>query len=580
MTHHSLARRKPAHKSRKPAHSLLALAALLLTLSPLPTYACTNLLVTKGASNNNSCMVSYAADSHTRYGCLAFYPGANHPAGSLLPIREWGTNRPLATIPQVPVTYNVVGNMNEHQVVIGESTWGGEERFRDPEGGLDYGSLMYLALQRSTTAREAIQCFVDLANTWGYASSGESISFADPNEVWFFECIAKAPEVVEGVNRNKGIVWVAVRIPDGYISAHANQARIRRFPLNDPENCLYAPDVISHARSLGLYTGADADFSFADTYGPADASTVRSCDARVWAFFRRFGAEDMEPYTNYALGKDLRKPLPLYVKAKAPLGIAQVAHMMRDHFEDTPLDMTQDLGAGGHSLPYRWRPMTFASEGKTYLNERAIATQQTGFWFIGQCRAGFTPKQLGGVFWFAVDDAGTSPLTPIYTCSRRISPHYALGQKASMLQYSSQSMFWLCNRIAQFAYLRYDQIGAEVLSHAQAHEAARVAELPLTDRAAALLYAKDPELAYRFLTDYSVNTAQQLFDRWQALDNYLLVKYIDGNTKSQHPDGSFLHNAWSDSIPEQIRFPGYNQAWKDNVAKTAGKRLRVPKEKK
>jgi dipeptidase len=555
-------------------HSILLFTVLIL-LSGNRAHACTNLLITKGASADGSCMVTYAADSHTRYGCLAFYPAALYPTGTMMDVREWGTNRYLGKIPQASETYSVVGNMNEHQVVIGESTWGGPESHRDPQGIMDYGSLMYIGLQRARTARQAIEVFTTLANEYGYASSGESISFADPNEVWFMDVIGKAPRIVNGENLNKGIVWVAIRLPDGTISAHANQARIRRFPLDDPDNCLYAPDVIEHARETGLYQGPDSLFSFAGAYGPADGSTIRGCDARVWAFFNKHGAEDMAPYLSYALGHNPDRPLPLYVKAKEKLTLKQVADMMRDHYEGTPMDMTCDIGAGGHDLPYRWRPMGFEVDGKQYINERAIATQQTGFWFVGQCRSWF-PHEIGGIFWFGVDDAGTSPLTPVYTSSLEVSPHYAMGQDASILQYSPHSMFWLCNRIAQFAYLRYNQIGAEVRQAVDDHENSRIAEIPHTDSLAMELWERDPMEARRFLTDYSLGTASDLFNRWQNLDIHLLVKYIDGNIKRQNPDGSFATNGHSDSIPPAPVYGGYNQRWKEAVVKDTGERLLTP----
>lgn len=555
-------------------HSILLFTVLIL-LSGNRAHACTNLLITKGASADGSCMVTYAADSHTRYGCLAFYPAALYPTGTMMDVREWGTNRYLGKIPQASETYSVVGNMNEHQVVIGESTWGGPESHRDPQGIMDYGSLMYIGLQRARTARQAIEVFSTLANEYGYASSGESISFADPNEVWFMDVIGKAPRIVNGENLNKGIVWVAIRLPDGTISAHANQARIRRFPLDDPDNCLYAPDVIEHARETGLYQGPDSLFSFAGAYGPADGSTIRGCDARVWAFFNKHGAEDMAPYLSYALGHNPDRPLPLYVKAKEKLTLKQVADMMRDHYEGTPMDMTCDIGAGGHDLPYRWRPMGFEVDGKQYINERAIATQQTGFWFVGQCRSWF-PHEIGGIFWFGVDDAGTSPLTPVYTSSLEVSPHYAMGQDASILQYSPHSMFWLCNRIAQFAYLRFNQIGAEVRQAVDDHENSRIAEIPHTDSLAMELWERDPMEARRFLTDYSLGTASDLFNRWQNLDIHLLVKYIDGNIKRQNPDGSFATNGHSDSIPPAPVYGGYNQRWKEAVVKDTGERLLTP----
>ena len=389
--------------------------------------------------------------------------------------------------------------------------------------------------------------------------------------MWFLEIIGKAPKKVNGVNVNKGAVWVAVRIPDGYISAHANQARITRFPLNDPENCLYAKDVITHAREQDLFKGADKDFSFADAYGPADASTIRGCDARVWSFFNRFATEDMGAFLKYAMGDVTKERMPLYVKAKKKLSVKDVADMMRDHYEGTAMDMTKDIGAGGNTLPYRWRPMSFEVDGKTYLNERAIATQQTGFWFVGQCRSN-VPNEVGGIFWFGVDDAATSPLTPVYTSSSSISSHYALGN-GSMLEYSNSSMFWITNRIAQFAYLRYNHIGAEVRTIIDQHENARIKEVEAIDKTAMLLYKENPAFVKEFLTNYSVNTANGLFEKWKKLDEYLLVKYIDGNTKKQNPDGSFVNNGHSKVIPPAPDFPGYNEIWKRAVKEQAGTRL-------
>lgn len=544
---------------------------LAIMLSTVQSESCTNLLITKGASADGSTMVSYSADSHTRYGTLVHYPAATYLKGSMVKVYEWGKDRYLGEIPQVEKTYSVIGNMNEHQIIIGESTWGGLKSQLDPEGLLDYGSLMYLALQRAKTAREAIRVITTLANEHGYASSGESISIADPNEVWFLEMIGKAPKMVNGKNVNKGMVWVAIKLPEGTISAHANQARITQFPLNDSENCLYAKDVISHARELGIFKGKDSEFSFADTYGPADGSTIRGCDARVWSFFNRFAAEDMHPYLKYAMGDNTQKRMPLYVKAKHKLSIKEVADMMRDHYEGTAMDMTKDIGAGGNTLPYRWRPMDFEVDGKTYLNERAIATQQTGFWFVGQSRS-YMPKEIGGIFWFAVDDASTSPLTPIYTSSTAISSHYALGN-GSMIEYSPTSMFWLTNRIAQFAYLRYDQIGAEVRSEIDKHENAKIAETKAIDKTATIMAQESPLFVSEFLTNYSVNTANALFEKWRKMDEYLLVKYIDGNTKKQNPNGTFMNNGHSTTIPPTPNWAGYNEMWKRAVKENAGYRL-------
>lgn len=552
---------------------LLITFALIIGLNQ--SKGCTNLLITPRASLDGSAMVSYSADSHTRYGTLVHYPAAKHPKGSMLKIYEWGKNRYLGEIPQVEETYAVIGNMNEHQLIIGESTWGGVKEQFDPQGVLDYGSLMYIALQRAKTAREAIEVITSLADQYGYASTGESISIADTKEVWILEMIGRAPKIVNGKNVQKGMVWVAIRLPDGTISGHANQARITTFPLNDPNNCLYAKDVISHARERGLFKGKDSEFSFAHVYGPADASTIRGCDARVWSFFNKWGAESMERYLPYALGDPSKERMPLYIKPKAKLSVLDVANMMRDHFDGTPMDMTKDIGAGGNELPYRWRPMSFEVNGKTYVNERAIATQQTGFWFVGQSRS-YVPNEIGGLFWFGVDDAATSPLTPIYTSSKAISNHYALGN-GSMIEYSPTSMFWLTNRIAQFAYLRYNHIGAEIHKIIREHEEAKVIETKAIDNAAMAIAKENPAYLSEFLTNYSVGTANSLFEKWRKLDEYLLVKYIDGNIKKQNPDGTFTNNGHCEEIPTPPQFGGYTEMWKRAVIENAGERLELKK---
>jgi len=552
--------------------TLLTFAFSLLTITG---FACTNLIITKGASTDGSVMVTYAADSHIRYGTLVHYPAAKYRAGTMLPIYEWGRDRYLGTIPQADETYNVIGNMNEHQLIIGESTWGGLAELRDPDAILDYGSLMYITLQRTRTAREAIALYTSLADQYGYASSGESISIADPNEAWILEIIARKPEVVNGVNIRKGAVWVAVRIPDGHISAHANCARITTFPLNDPENCLYSPDVISHARELGLFEGNYEEFSFADTYCPLDFGSMRGCEARVWSFFNKHGAEDMSKYIDHASGHNPNNRLPLSVKAKHKLSVTMAADMMRDHFEDTPFDMRNDIGAGGNSLPYRWRPMSFEIDGEEYINERAIATQQTGFWFVGQAR-NWLPDIIGGIFWFAVDDAGTSPITPVYSSSTGISEHYALGN-GSMIEYSPTSMFWLTNRIAQFAYLRYDEIGAEVVAAVRAHEHEMVAKIASSDAQAILFYKKSPRRAVKYLTSFSINEANALFDKWNNFDKYLLVKYIDGNTKRQDENGAFITNGHSATIPPTPIQKGYNERFKRAIVNEIGGKIKVVK---
>lgn len=546
--------------------------------------ACTNFIVTKGASTDGSVMVTYAADSHALYGALYHTPGGKHKAGTTLPIYEWDTGRYLTAIPQPAITWSTIGNMNCHSLVIGETTYGGREELTDPTGKIDYGSLIYVTLQRATTAREAITTIVELANTQGYASEGESFSIADPDEAWIMELIGKGFEDDgQGGNARKGIVWVARRIPDGYVSGHANQARITTFPKDDPENCLYAPDVISFAREMGYFEGADDDFSFADAYCPADFGTVRGCDARVWAFFHRV-ADGMDEYRDYAMGYDLKKRMPLWVKPRAKVSPKELFDCMRDHYEGTPMDMTSDLGAGGHACPYRWRPMEFEVDGVKYLNERATATQQTGFWFVAQARPNVTRDM--GILWFGVDDAATSCLTPIY-CSASEVPECFREDNGSMLDYSPTSAFWLFNRVTNFAYMRYDMMSADIRKAVDAWENNKAeVQIPLADMEAAKLPAKK---RVRYLTDYSVRTAQQLFDRWSKLDKYLLLKYIDGNVKSEHAsvleylDGPgsaahFVENGNGRNIPDNIQFPGYNEKWKRAVAADNGEVLKVIKQ--
>jgi len=544
---------------------------LLLALSVTAGYACTNLIVTKGASTDGSVMVTYAADSYTRYGTLVHYPAAKHKPGEMRRILQWGQDHYLGEIPEATYTYNVIGNMNEHQLVIGETTWGGRPELRDPQGIVDYGSLEYICLQRCTKAREAIELFVKLANEFGYASSGESLSFADTEEAWILEVIAKKPDVVNGVNRNKGVVWVAVRIPDGYISAHANCARITTFPKNDPANCIYAPDVISHAREIGIYEGSDEDFSFADTYCPLSFSLMRSCEARVWSFFNRWGDLDMNAYLDFAMADNPKNRMPLYVKPKAKLSVLDLASMMRDHYEGTPFDMTTDIGAGSNETPYRWKQNDWTVDGVKYSNARPISTQQTGFWFVAQCRS-WLPDEIGGVFWFAVDDSGTSALTPVYSSSRAVSWHYALGN-GSMVEYSESSMFWLNNRIAQFAYLRYNPVGLEVQERIAAHEKTMVEKVAAADTKA--LAMKSEKQRLKFLTEFSVSEADALFDEWYKLDKYLLVKYMDGTVKWQNEDGTFKTNGSTDYIPVSPDWPGYSEKFKRAIVNDNGTLLKV-----
>ena len=540
---------------------LFTLAFLAGTATAL---ACTNFIVTKGASTDGSVMVTYAADSHQLYGALYKHNGGKQKA-KMLAVNEWDTGRYLGLIEQLPVTYATVGNMNEHSLIITETTYGGRHELEDKNGIMDYGSLIYIALQRAKTAREAIAVIVELANKYGYASSGESFSIADADEAWIMELIGKGSKLdAKGNNLRKGIVWVARRIPDGYVSGHANQARISTFPLNDKENCLYAPDVISFAREMGYFNGKDEEFSFCDAYAPADFGALRGCEARVWAFFRTV-AEGMDQYTDYAMGHNPKNRMPLWVKPAQKVSPKQVFDAMRDHYEGTPMDMTTDIGAGGNACPYRWRPMYFKVDGVEYCNERATATQQTGFWLCGQARKGKT-----GILWFGTDDAATSPLTPIY-CNTTEVPWCLSEENGSMLHYSPTSMFWVTNRIANFAYLRYNVIGKRVREEVDKWENEKLAEVLKVDAKVATL---SPKKAQKLLTDYSTVTAQTLFEKWDSLDKYLLVKFIDGNTKAENAKG-FIDNGNGKNIPDKIEQSGYSEKWKRAVVEDNGEVLKV-----
>ncbi|MBO5351639.1 MAG: C69 family dipeptidase [Alistipes sp.] len=533
-------------------------AALALAFTNVAD-ACTNFIITRGASTDGSNMVTYAADSHALYGSLySHVPGKYTP---YLDIREWDSGRPLGQIAQVPTTYRTLGNSNEHSLFITETTFGGRPELEDPKGGIDYGSLIYITLQRAKTAREAIQIIVDLANTYGYCSSGESFSLIDPKEAWIMELIGKGPN-------DKGIVWVARRIPDGYVSAHANQARITTFPWDDPENCLYAPDVADVARKFGWFEGENKDFSFSDAYAPADFGALRGCEARVWAFFRTV-ASGMDKYEDYAMGHNPKNKMPLWIKPDQKISPKQVMDCMRDHYEGTKMDMTTDIGAGGEALPYRWRPMYWTVDGVEYCNERATATQQTGFWLVGQAR----PEKVG-ILWFGTDDAATSPLTPIYVNSQEV-PECLKEGNGSMLKYSDTSMFWITNRVAQFAYLRYNIIGKHVRAEVDKWENAMLELIKKIDINMANVGYK-PKKVKKIATEFSVNTAQTLFNGWVELDKYLMVKYIDGNVKGEDENG-FIDNGNGLDIPGKIEQPGYSEHWKRAVAKDKGEILKVVK---
>ena len=611
------------------------LSVLALTAAAQKADACTNVIVTKGASADGSNMVTYAADSHWLYGELYFHPAMDWAAGSMLRINEWDSGRYLGDIPQVAHTYKTVGNMNEHQLIIGETTWGGRMELMDKNGKIDYGSLIYVALQRAKTAREAIKVIVDLANEHGYFSEGETFSIADKEEAWIMDLVGKGTSGSDG--SGKGIVWVARRIPDGYICAHANQARIGTFPKNDPENCLYAPDVISFAKAKGYFQGADEDFSFCDAYCPLDFGGLRGCEARVWSAFNILGkgkitfspeyaygakagrsaevdvdngtgaevdaengvdgkavvmvTKDASDYLDYAMGYNKNNRMPLFIKPDKKVSVKELADVMRDHYEGTPMDMTTDIGAGGNALPYRWRPMGFEVNGKNYVNERAIATQQTGFWFLAQARN--LPDIIGGLLWFGTDDAATSYLTPIYTNINEV-PECVREGNGDLLTYSPTSSFWINSRVTNACYKMYNYMAPYVRERADKFENEQMGSaVSKTDAEALGMYNEiiakygdkssqkavgksskklEKELAKvkDYLTDYTIKTAQHQFQSWVELEQTLLVKFIDGNVKAQNEDGSFKHTEFSEHVPDGLTQPGYTQKWKEAVAADHG----------
>lgn len=573
---------------------LSSFAVLMCSITANRADACTNVIVTKGASADGSCMVSYAADSHWLYGELYFKPQADWKVTDKLRVYDWDSGQYLGLIDQVEHTYKTVGNMNEHQLIIAETTFGGRHGLNDPNGIMDYGSLIYITLQRARTAREAIKVMAELTNKYGYFSEGESFSIVDKNEAWIMEMVGKGTE-------KKGSVWVALRVPDGYISGHANQSRIATFPLNDPENCLYAEDVIDFARSKGWFSGEDSEFSFRDAYCPADFGALRGCEARVWSAFNILShgwftfeetkgnlvTKDAYSYADYAMGHNPDNRMPLWIKPAKKVTVKNVADVMRDHYEGTPMDMTTDIGAGGNALPYRWRPMDFEYEGKKYTNERAIATQQTGFWFVGQARGNY-PDVIGGILWFGTDDAATSYVTPIYSNTEKVPECFRQGN-GNLLSYSATSSFWINNRISNACYRMYNIMAPYVRERIDKFENEQMEKVHQNDVKALELFKKSMDraekagkkksLAYdvmadtgasfaavkRLLTSYSVKTAQDIFKQWQELEVTLTVKFIDGNVKAQNSDGSFKHTDFSAGIPDGLTQPGYTDTWKEAV---------------
>ncbi len=521
--------------------------------------ACTGLIAGKGATVDGSVLVTYAADSHTLYGELYYQPAANHPKGAVRKIVEWDTGKPLGEIPEVSHTYARMGNMNEHALCITESTWGGRHELAG-SGLIDYGSLIYITLERAKTAREAMAVMTDLVHQYGYASEGESFTISDTDEAWIMERLGKGKS-------DKGAVWVARRIPDDCIAGHANHSRIHKFPQKDIRNTLYSSDVISFARKQGYFTGKDEDFDFSRAYAVYDGGALRGCDGRVWAYFNKFNSA-MAPYLDWVL-KGEGQELPLWVKPDKKLSAKDLKWMMRDHFEDTPMDMTKDIGAGPYKVPYRWRPLTYKVDSVEYTHERAIATQQTGFSLVAQLRAD-APELMRGVLWFGVDDANTCVYLPVYNCLNEVPHQIAVGN-GDLYNLSWDAAFWVTNYVANQAYNRYSQMIPDIRKVQCAMEDS-------IDMEVATLYNEidglDEEIAVRLLNGHTADWADKYTKRYKQLGDYLFVKYLDGNVKKER-DGGFARNEYG--LPEYPEFPGYDERYFRSIVNDpdGGERLKL-----
>ena len=542
---------------------LLTTSLFLFTSSTLPLHACTNLVVGKKASKDGSVIISYSQDDYGSFEPLRVIPAADHPAGTMHPLYHYESNNYLGEIPEVAHTYGIVGLMNEFQVSIHETTYGGREELTDTVSGLiDYGSLMVLALQRAKTAREAIQVMTDLTEKYGYESEGESFSIADPNEAWILEMIGKGPG-------RKGTVWVAVRIPDDCISGHANQSRIHQFPLKDKKNCLYAKDVISFAREKGYFSGKDADFSFADAYAPLDFGGLRYCEARIWSYFNKWAAEDMNPYLPFAMGDTKGQVLPLYVKPKAPLSVQDVKDMMRDHYEGTPMDLTQDIGMGAWEMPYRPTPLSFECDGKKYFNERPISTQQSACVYVSQMRS-WLPNHIGGVTWFANDDANMVAFTPVY-CNTTQAPECYDKNTADAFHFSTRSAYWVENWVSNMVYLRYNLLFPELQKVRDRLEKDYNSLQSDIESQAANMTKED---AVKFLSAYSHRVAGAMMDEWNQLAQLIIVKYNDMAVKRMDENGQYEKTPGGN--PRPVLRPGYPENFKREIIKQAGSRYQLP----
>ena len=547
-----------------------ALMAVAMLGSVSEAEACSNFIVGKKASVDGSVMCSYSADDYGMFQYLCHYPAAKHAKGEMRKIFDWDSNKYYGEIPEAAETYNVIGNINEWQVTIGETTYGGREEMVDSTGIMDYGSLIYVALQRSKTAREAIKVMTTLANTYGYNSGGETFTICDPNEAWIMEMMGKGAG-------SKGAVWVALRIPDDAICAHANQSRIGKFNMKDKKNVMYAKDVVSFARSKGWFQGKDADFSWKMAYAKPDFSGRRFCDARAWAMLNHF--YDMSPYLDWALGKNPdAQDMPLWVVPNKKVSVQDVENVMRDHYEGTPLSVADgsDIGGGIWEMPYRPTPLMYKVDGKQYFNERPVSTQQSGFVFVSQMRS-WLPREIGGVFWFANDDANMAAFTPVY-CSMTERPECYNTPGADALHFSKKNAYWVCNMTSNMVYPRYSLMFPTLMEVRDSLDNSYFAAQAGVEKKAQELYAQNPQAAVKYLNDYSVEKAQQMLARWNQLFEFMVVKYNDMIIKPTDKNGTFEKTQYG--LGARPARPGYPEKYAKELVKQSGDKFLVPENDK
>jgi dipeptidase len=522
------------------------MVGMSMLLTPDPARACTNLLVTSGASADGSTFITYTCDGEF-HPHLRHHPAMDHAPGEMLPITDWsGTVR--GEIPQVSHIYAVVGLMNEHQLALAETTFDGRRELQNPDGLLHYWDLMQITLQRARTAREAIDVMTALVDAHGYRSTGESFSIADPDEAWILEMIGPGPG-------GQGAHWVALRVPDGYISGHANKARIGEFPLDDPDNCRYSRHVIDFAVEQG-FVSPDEPFRFNEAYNPSTPKNQRYGSMRVWSLFRR-AAPSLDLSPDYHRGVEGAEPYPMWVKPDEKLSVGDVFALMRDHYEDTPYDMTKGVDAGPFGNPVRIRPMNWAVDGVEYTWERPISTQQTGFSHVAQMRR-WLPDAIGGVYWYGVDDTAMTCYFPLYCCITDVPPSFAVG---SLGRFSWDSAWWVFNFVANLAYSRYADMYPIIVDERQRIEGHFIALQDAVEQTALTLHESDPDLMRTYLTDYCVMHGEQVTRDWTALGERLITIFNDGYMKDAHgqPRGTGYPEPWLrrvlDQRPDQFTLP-------------------------